>query len=121
VLGEKDAEELDNYKLLDEVSILAALEVLFPHEVHELADEFGDEEVEGGIDEGDDDSCQDFVEVGKDEIEEELVLLFRVVKALDPTEEGEAGFAKGDICVEGCVLAGAESTRYIWTKQCRCR
>jgi hypothetical protein len=47
VFREEDAEELYQDKDIDEVAVLRLFHVLFPHEVHELADEFRDHEVEG--------------------------------------------------------------------------
>ena len=49
VLVEEDPEQLDDDELLDEITVLPSFQVLLPHEVHELADELGHQQVQRSI------------------------------------------------------------------------
>ena len=42
----ENPQKLDNDKNIDEVTILLFLQMFFPHEMHELSDELGNQQVE---------------------------------------------------------------------------
>jgi len=79
---------------LDEVACFLFLEVFFAHEVHELADELGHHQVEGGVDERDDYAYPQIAHKSEQQVLEEAVLFVVVEEPFDAFEDGETHFAE---------------------------
>lgn len=68
MLPEEDPQELYHYKFDDEIPVLSLLQVLLPHEVHELPDQLRHQQVQRCEDQRDCQGCSDLAEVGEDEV-----------------------------------------------------
>lgn len=82
----ENPQKLDNDKNIDEVTILLFLQMFFPHEMHELSDELGNQQVEWRRDDCNDDGQNDFCEEGKNQIFEEVILLLGMIQSFDAFE-----------------------------------